>query len=258
MYKDKTFLAIIPARGGSKRLPRKNILDLCGKPLIAWSIEAGLKSKYIDKVIVSSDDKEILDISIKFGADIVKRPKDLASDTSTTFDAIKHSIDNLEHYDYIVLLQPTSPLRSEKHIDEAIEFLVDKKADFIISVCKCDHSPLWSNVLPKDLRFDNFIDKKNINIRSQDLPEFYRLNGSIFIGDTNKLLLNKSFYGAENSFAFIMPQIYSTDIDTELDFEISKIIINKKINKAGGGRSLNLKSINSQLSIQYFKGLNVA
>ncbi|WP_069107382.1 acylneuraminate cytidylyltransferase family protein [Campylobacter iguaniorum] len=257
MYKNKTFLAIIPARGGSKRLPRKNILDLCGKPLIAWSIEAGLKSKYIDKIVVSSDDDEILDISVKFGADTIKRPSELASDTSTTFDAIKHSIDNLEHYDYVVLLQPTSPLRNEKHIDDAIDLLDTKKADFIISVCECEHSPLWTNTLSENLKFDNFLDRKIINTRSQDLTKFYRLNGSIFIANTDKFLHNRSFYGAKNSFAFIMPQIYSIDIDTELDFEISKVIADKQINKWGGVES-NLKPLNSQLSIQYFKSLNAA
>ena len=113
MYKNKTFLAIIPARGGSKRLPRKNILNLGGKPLIAYSIEAGLDSSYIDKVVVTSDDDEILTISKKYGAVTINRPDELASDTSTTFDAIKHTVDNCEKYDYIVLLQPTSPLRKK-------------------------------------------------------------------------------------------------------------------------------------------------
>ena len=117
MYKNKTFLAIIPARGGSKRLPRKNVLNLAGKPLIAWSIEAGLKSNYIDKLIVSSDDDEILEISKKYGAQTIKRPNELASDTATTFVALKHTIDNIEKCDYIILLQATSPLRNEKHID---------------------------------------------------------------------------------------------------------------------------------------------
>ena len=97
MYKNKTFLAIIPARGGSKRLPKKNILELNNKPLIAYTIEAGLQSKYIDKVIVSSDDDEILNISRKFGADIIKRPKELASDIATTFDAIKHTLNNTKN-----------------------------------------------------------------------------------------------------------------------------------------------------------------
>ena len=147
MYKNKNFLAVIPARGGSKRLPGKNILDLCGKPIIAWSIEAGLNSSYIDKVVVSSDDDDILDTAKRFKAEIIKRPKQLASDTASSFDVVKHAIDNLESYDYVVLLQPTSPLRNYQHIDKAIEFLEEKNADSIISVCEVNHSPLWSNTL---------------------------------------------------------------------------------------------------------------
>ena len=154
---NKTFLAIIPARGGSKRLPRKNLLDLCGKPLIAWSIESALKSKYISKVIVSSDDEEILQISLNFGATVIKRPDELASDTATTFDAIEHTIKSLEKYDYVVLLQPTSPLRDEKHIDKAIELLEEKDADAIISVCEVEHSPLWCNTLDENLNMSNFL-----------------------------------------------------------------------------------------------------
>ena len=224
---NKTFLAIIPARGGSKRLPRKNILDLCGKPLISWSIEAALKSKYISKVVVSSDDEEILNISSNFGADIIKRPYELANDTATTFDAIKHTINNLEKYDYIVLLQPTSPLRNENQIDEAIELLEEKQADAIVSVCEMDHSPLWSNTLPKDGNMNNFLRDEVLNKRSQDLEKYYRVNGAIYICKTDKLLENKSFFLKDNIFAYIMDRKSSIDIDEEIDFEIAKVLINK-------------------------------
>ena len=224
---NKTFLAIIPARGGSKRLPRKNILDLCGKPLISWSIEAALKSKYISKVVVSSDDEEILNISSNFGADIIKRPYELANDTATTFDTVKHTIDNFENYDYIVLLQPTSPLRNVKHIDEAIELLEEKQADAIVSVCEMDHSPLWSNTLPKDGNMNNFLRDEVLNKRSQDLEKYYRVNGAIYICKTDKLLENKSFFLKDNIFAYIMDRKSSIDIDEEIDFEIAKVLINK-------------------------------
>ena len=227
MYTNKTFLAIIPARGGSKRLPRKNILDLCGKPLISWSIEAALKSKYISKVVVSSDDEEILNISSNFGADIIKRPYELANDTATTFDAIKHTINNLEKYDYIVLLQPTSPLRNVKHIDEAIELLEEKQADAIVSVCEMDHSPLWSNTLPEDGNMRGFLRDEVLNKRSQDLEKYYRLNGAVYICKTDKLLENKSFFLKDNIFAYIMDRKSSIDIDEEIDFEIAKVLINK-------------------------------
>ena len=222
---NKTFLAIIPARGGSKRLPRKNILDLCGKPLISWSIEAALKSKYISKVVVSSDDEEILNISSNFGADILKRPYELANDTATTFDAIKHTINNLEKYDYIVLLQPTSPLRNEKHIDEAIELLEEKQADAIVSVCEMDHSPLWSNTLPKDGNMRGFLREEILNKRSQDLEKYYRLNGAVYICKTDKLLENKSFFLKDNIFAYIMDRKSSIDIDEEIDFLFAERVI---------------------------------
>lgn len=225
MHKDKTFLAIIPARGGSKRLPRKNVLDLCGKPLIAWSIEAGLKNNYIDKVVVTSDDDEILDISKKCGAEIIRRPDELASDTATTFDAIKHTIDNLEKYDYIVLLQPTSPLRDEKHIDEAIELLKEKNADAIIGVCVMDHSPLWSNTLDESLSMSNFLKEEVLNKRSQDLDKYYRINGAIYICKTERLLDEKSFFIKDKIFAYIMDKKNSIDIDEEIDFEIAKVLL---------------------------------
>ena len=222
---NKTFLAIIPARGGSKRLPRKNILDLCGKPLISWSIEAALKSKYISKVVVSSDDEEILNISSNFGADIIKRPYELANDTATTFDTVKHTIDNFENYDYIVLLQPTSPLRNEKHIDEAIELLEEKQADAIVSVCEMDHSPLWSNILPEDGNMRGFLREEILNKRSQDLEKYYRLNGAVYICKTDKLLENKSFFLKDNIFAYIMDRKSSIDIDEEIDFLFAERVI---------------------------------
>ena len=231
MNKNKTFLAIIPARGGSKRLPRKNVLELCGKPLIAWSIEAGLKSKYIDKLIVTSDDEDILSISEKYGSDIIKRPEELSNDTATTFDALKHTIDNLEKYDYIVLLQPTSPLRNEKHLDEAIELLEEKNADAIVSVCEMDHSPLWSNTLPKDGSMKSFLKEEVLNKRSQDLDKYFRLNGAIYVCKIDKFLENKGFFLKENIYAYKMDKKNSIDIDDEFDFLMTEYIINYKNTK---------------------------
>jgi len=226
MYKNKTFLAIIPARGGSKRLPRKNILDLNGKPLIAWSIEAGLKSKYVDRVIVSSDSDAILDISKKYKADIIKRPDTLSSDTSSSIDAIIHTLKNMKEYDYVILLQPTSPLRSSKHIDESIELLFEKEADAIIGVCEMEHSPLWSNTLDKNLSMKGFL-KEEISIkRSQDLDTYYRINGAIYITNREKLLEEKSFFLKDNIFAYIMNRESSIDIDKEIDFKMAEFFLN--------------------------------
>ena len=224
MYKDKSFLAIIPARGGSKRLPRKNILDLNGKPLIAYSIEAGLNSSYIDKVVVSSEDDNILKISKEVGADIIKRPDELSTDTATSFDVIKHTIENLVRYDYIVLLQATSPLRNSKHVDEAIELLGDKNADAIVSVCEMEHSPLWSNTLNDTLSMKGFLKDEVLNKRSQDLEKYYRLNGAIYIVNTDKLLEEESFFLKNNIFAYIMDRKYSIDIDEKIDFDIATVL----------------------------------
>ena len=225
MYLKKTFLAIIPARGGSKRLPRKNVLDLNGKPLIAYSIEAGLDSSYIDKVVVTSDDDEILTISKKYGAVTINRPNELASDIATTFDAIKHAVDNCEKYDYIVLLQPTSPLRNEKHIDEAVELLESKKSNAVVSVCKMDHNPMWSNVLDHSLSMKGFLGDEILNKRGQDLDKYYRLNGAIYICETDKLLKEESFFLKDNIFAYKMNRESSIDIDEEIDFKMAKVFL---------------------------------
>ena len=224
MYQSKSFLAIIPARGGSKRLPKKNALDLNGKPLIEWSIEAGLKSKYIDKVVVTSDDAEILGIAESSGVSVINRPVELASDTSTTFDAIKHTINNVNNYNYIVLLQPTSPLRTAQHIDEAIEILFERSADAVVSVCEVDHSPLWSNTLPNNDNMSNFIRNDVLNKRSQDLEVYYRLNGAIYICDVNRLLQEERFLLKENIFAYKMDKSVSIDIDEEIDLKIAQAL----------------------------------
>jgi CMP-N-acetylneuraminic acid synthetase len=225
MYKNRTFLAIVPARGGSKRLPRKNILDLNGKPLITYSIKAGLKSNYVDSVVVSSDNSEVLKIAKEHKAQTVKRPDFLANDTATTFDAIKHTIENFEKYDYIVLLQPTSPLRDARHIDEAIELLDEKNADAIVSICEMEHSPLWSNSLDESLSMQGFLKEEVLNKRSQELETYYRLNGAIYICKTEKLLEEKSFLLKNNIFAYVMRREHSIDIDEKIDFDIANLFI---------------------------------
>ena len=228
MLNGKTFLAIIPARGGSKRLPRKNVLDLAGKPLIAWTIEAALKSNYIDKVIVSSDDDEILTISEKYGAMSLKRPDILATDTATSFDVIKHAIENNERFDFIVLLQATSPLRNAAHIDEAVMLLRDKHADAIVSLCELEHSSSWTNTLPRDENMSNFLSSELLNKRSQDLEVHYRLNGAIYIANTYSLLIEKTFFLKENVFAYKMDRNSSVDIDEDFDLKFASFIMSKE------------------------------
>jgi len=231
VHKNKTFLAIIPARGGSKRLSGKNILNMHGKPLIAWSIEAGLNSKYIDKVVVSSDDAEILSISKRFGAETIIRPREIADDTSTTFDAIKHTIDNFEKYDNIVLLQPTSPLRNVAHIDEAIELMDLKGSDAIVSVCLSEHNPLWSGILPDNEDMSYFLSKDIRNKRSQELDAYYRLNGAIYICKTARLAEEETFLIKSDIFAYKMGREYSVDIDEQIDFEFAEFLMERYFGK---------------------------
>ncbi|NRF32509.1 cytidylyltransferase domain-containing protein [Vibrio coralliilyticus] len=231
MYKNNSILAVIPARGGSKRLPNKNTLELVGKPMIAWTIEAALKSRYIDKVIVSSDSDEIREKSISFGADTMRRPHDLATDTSSTFDVLKHAIENTdETYNCVMLLQPTSPLRNNKHIDESIESFFKKNADAIISVCEAEHSPLWSNTLGESLSMTHFLPSHALNKRSQDLETFYRLNGAIYLYKVSKLLEQKSLFLDKNIYAYKMDTESSIDIDKVIDFKIAELLLNKPLN----------------------------
>ncbi|TVO35735.1 cytidylyltransferase domain-containing protein [Vibrio algivorus] len=184
MIADKKLIAIIPARGGSQRLPRKNVLPLQGKPLIGWTIEAAWQSKYVDRVLVSTDDIEIATISKQFGAEVPElRPHRLASDSASTHDVIEHVLNSFCHDEYaFILLQPTSPLRCSIDIDFAWELFTQKQVDGVISVCPCEHSPLWSNHLSTDLSLDGFIRSDN-NKRSQDLDEYHRLNGAIYTRD---------------------------------------------------------------------------
>lgn len=229
MNKQHSFLAIIPARGGSKRLPRKNSLALCGKPLITWSIEAAKLSQYLDTIVISSDDDRILDIAKASKVEILKRPLELAQDTSSTVDTIKHVLQYHPNYDYIVLLQPTSPLRTSRHIDQAIEFLEQKNADAIISVSPTQHSPLWCNTLPDDKNMSHFLNDELKTKRSQDLPTYYQLNGAIYICKTSSLLKENSLFLKENIFAFIMDKKSSIDIDDELDFLFAQAILEQDL-----------------------------
>jgi len=234
LYKGKTILGLIPARGGSKGLPRKNIKPLSDKPLIAWTIEQALASKYLDRIAVSTDDKEIAEVSKKYGADVpFIRPKELAEDNAKGIDVVLHAIDWLKkndrrkQYDLMMLLQPTSPLRTTEDIDKAIELLFLKKAKAIVSVCEVDHHPLWANTLPEDGCMKDFIRKEVMNKNRQELPKFYRLNGAIYIAYCDYLQKQKSFFG-KDTFAYIMPKSRSMDIDDEIDFRLAEILIKGK------------------------------
>lgn len=236
MYEGKSILAIIPARGGSKGIPRKNIKTLAGKPLIAWSIEAGKKSKYIDRIIVSTEDKEIRDISLVYGAEVpFLRPKELAQDNTSSVDTIVDVIMKLKdieklEYDFILLLQPTSPLRNEKHIDESIDLLISNldKYNALISVTELEHPVYWNRNIDDSQRLRNFMEyDKNKNYRRQDFMKTYRLNGAIYLIKTDAFLNYKNFE-TKDTLAYIMNRKSSIDIDCIDDLELAEYYMSPK------------------------------
>lgn len=221
----KTILAIIPARGGSKGLPKKNIIDLAGKPLIAWTIDASLQSKYITKTIVSSDSDEILEIAKEYGADILKRPDKFATDTASSEMVVKHALESLNmQFDYVILLQPTSPLRDKNDIDGAFEKLFTLEATALISVCEFDNKILKAFKENKDGYLEGISNNKFPFMRRQDLPKTYMSNGAIYIIEVGEFLKNNSFFN-DKTISYIMDAMKSLDIDTKEDLRRVGMII---------------------------------
>lgn len=226
-------IAIIPARGGSKRLPGKNTKLLGDKPLIAWTIEAAIESNVFDHVFVSTDSQEIADISKQYGAEVpFLRPEQLASDTATTNDVITHLVDWFESEfnqptSLIAVLQPTSPFRNAKHIIEAIEEMNDKSAKAIISVCQLEHPIQFCNQLGSDGSMADFINFKNMK-RTQDLKPTYRLNGALYIFDRDYVGRMQDLY-SEGTYAYIMSTKLSIDIDTQEDFDLAEYYFSLKL-----------------------------
>jgi len=212
----KRILAIIPARGGSKGIPRKNIIDLNGKPLIAWTIKASLDSNFISKTVVSSDDDEILKISQKYGASVIRRPKSLASDEASSESVMLHTIDSLsvnnEEFDIVILLQPTSPLRTSKDIDDAYEAMISMDATSLISVSEVDNKFLKSFIRKPSGYLESVCNKKYAFMRRQALPAVYLSNGAIYIILISEFLKSKSLF-TDKTIEYIMKKNHSIDID---------------------------------------------
>ena len=221
MYKNKSILAIIPARGGSKGLPRKNIKPLLGKPLIAWTIEQALNSKYIDKVIVSTEDEEIAEISKKYGAEVpFLRPKELAKDDTPTIDVIEHLIKTLnQKFDLILLLEPTSPIRKKTDLDNLISKFVDNY-DIYDSLVTIGEIHLENPFISKKIA-GNYIKpfiETNISItRRQDYPKVYFPYGVAYLAKTNILIQYKTFYGEKTGY-FLIERYQCYEIDDIYDF----------------------------------------
>lgn len=227
-------LAIIPARSGSKGVKDKNIRLLNGTPLMAYSINAAYNSEVFDEVMVSTDSKEYADIALEIGASVpFLRSVETSTDNADSWDMVKEVIENYKgknrEFDTVCLLQPTSPLRNGNDIKEAYKIFETKASVAVISVCEMEHTPLWSNTLPENGSLNGFI-KATVGKRRQDNNKYYRLNGAIYIVSVDELLNNINLY-REGSFAYIMPQDRSVDIDSEFDFKYAEFLIRETLNE---------------------------
>ena len=220
-------IAIVPARGGSKGLPGKNIKNLLGKPMIAYTIEEALKSAYIDEVIISTDCEEIEKVALAYGAkSLFLRPSFLASDTANAVDNYIYTIDRLnKEFGYsikeFVLLQPTSPLRKTTDIDGAIEMFKNKMADSVVSYTEEHHPIEWHKYITENGKFENIFEEKLLN--RQDIKVSYYPNGAVFV--FNYDLIKEKKYYSDNSFAYIMPRFRSVDVDTIEDFKYIEFLM---------------------------------
>lgn len=232
MYKNQRILALIPARGGSKGIPNKNIIDLCGKPLIAYSILAARNSQYIDDIIVSTDSESIRKVALEYGAAVpFLRPAHLASDTSKTIDCMLHAIEYLSNtgnnYDYVVLLQPTQPIRKPDFIDEAIQELADSKQNSLVSVCRVTEHPILMRTITKEGTLKSLLPISS-TVRRQDFPDVYKVNGSIYINRIDEHFNNSTSLN-DNILPYYMEEQYSIDIDSLDDLQKAKQFLEQNV-----------------------------
>jgi len=228
---DNEVLAIIPARGGSKGVPRKNVLEIGGKPMIAHTIEAALASRRIGKVIFSTEDEEIAGVARQWGAEVpFMRPAELAGDETRMIDVLEHALGWLRKESayvpqWVLLLQPTSLLRTSDDIDGAIDLCLTKDADAVVSVCEVAHPPHWMHRIKEDGRLIDFIDTV-YESRRQDMPVVYQRNGAIWLAKTEVLLENRSFF-TPNTYAYVMDGGKSLEVDTELDLKVAYALLGR-------------------------------
>ena len=224
-------IAIIPARSGSKGLRNKNILPLNGKPLLAYTIEAALRSKCFDTVMVSTDSKKYARIAQEYGAEVpFLRSEALSQDAASPWEVVKEVLDRYkeagEEFDTFALLQPTSPLRDAKDIRNAYQELKDKKANAVVSMCELECSMHLVNTLPKSLSMKGFIPDEQYNKRRQEIRPYYRFNGAIYISKVKTFLKHMNIYN-DRCYAYIMDRSRSYDIDDKNDLKIAEALLRK-------------------------------
>ena len=225
-------LAVIPARSGSKGLRDKNIKDMNGKPLIAYTIEAAKESGAFDTIHVSTDSEKYAEIARKYGAEVpFLRAPEYSTDTAATWDVVKYVVKEYEKtdklFDTVALLQPTTPLRSAEDIRKAFTIFEDRNANAVVSVCEVDHSPLWTDTLPEDGNMKGFVKKEYRELPRQKMPAYYRVNGAVYLVRRDCLTDMSSLYD-NNCYAYIMDRRSSIDIDDAIDFEIAAVLEAKR------------------------------
>lgn len=227
MIAGQKVLGVIPARGGSKGVPRKNIRIVGGKPLIAWTIEQAQKSRYIDRLIVSSEDPEIIRVAQQWGCEApFVRPKELAADNTPGIAPVFDALDRVAGYEWVVLLQPTSPLRAVSDIDGCLELCAARKANSCVSVSATNHHPYLVYALNPDGYLKPYVKTLEPVARRQELPAAYVLNGAVYAALCSWLRNMKEFVNDE-TVGFVMPSERSLDIDTPLDIEIAELLLGK-------------------------------
>lgn len=231
MYKDKKILAVIPARGGSKGIPSKNIFNVGGQPLIKYTIDCAKNSKYLDRAVISTDSLEIKRVAEEYGGDVpFMRPAELALDTSKTIDCIVHVVNSLkemgEEYDYVMIIQNTVPLRKGWHVDESIEKIVDSNERSLVSVTEVEQHPILMRTLNEDGTLKNLLPMSS-TMRRQDFPKFYKVDGAIAIQKIDEEFnLNTSIN--DGKLAYIMESKYSIDIDNYIDIKVIEYYLEKE------------------------------
>ena len=219
-------LAIIPARSGSKGIKNKNIVGLCGKPLLSWTIEAALNCTLIDDIAISSDSSDIISIAKKAGANLtIKRPDILSSDEATSVDVVLHALEVYSDYKWFVMLQPTSPLRNTLHITESLDLLRNTKSKNVVSVCKSISKPNHIfEFSDKTKQLQPILGWKALSLPRQKLKNFYELNGAIYAGETEFFKKSKRFFDS-NTLVYVMDKAVSLDIDEPEDLCAAKVYI---------------------------------
>lgn len=216
MIGSRRVLAVIPARGGSKGVPGKNILPVGGRPLIGWTIAAARESVHVDRAIVSTDDEEIMAAARDEGGETpYRRAPSLATDTATSVDVVLDALERVPGYDIVVLLQPTSPLRTAADIDAALRLMIDRQAPGCVSVCEATEHPWLMFRADGEGRLDSYCaPPQGSSLRRQDLPPAYMLNGAVYAVQTVRLVGTRRFFVPGETVPYVMPIEKSHDIDT--------------------------------------------